>query len=50
MAETAFALSVYQAEAESRWGANPEYQESMRCTRRYGDDWAATPTERLRHN
>lgn len=46
MAETVFDPSVYQDEAERRWGTNPEYQESMRRTRRYGDDdWAAIRTE-----
>ena len=46
MAESVFDPSVYQDEAERRWGANPEYQESMRRTRRYGDDdWAAIRTE-----
>ena len=40
-----FDASVYKDEAERRWGANPEYQESMRRTRRYGDDdWAAIRT------
>ena len=46
MAQPDFDASVYEDEAERRWGANPEYQESMRRTRRYGDDdWAAIRTE-----
>ena len=46
MAQPDFDASAYEDEAESRWGANPEYQESMRRTRRYGDDdWAAIKTE-----
>ena len=46
MAETVFDPSAYEDEAERRWGANPEYQESMRRTRRYDDDdWAAIKTE-----
>lgn len=46
MAETGFDPSLYEDEAERRWGANTEYQESMRRTRRYGDDdWSAIKTE-----
>ena len=46
MAQPDFDASVYEDEAEKRWGANPEYQESMRRTRRYGNgDWAAVRAE-----
>ena len=46
MAQPDFDASAYEDEAERRWGANPEYQESMRRTRRYDDDdWAAIKTE-----